>query len=151
MPFVRDLAISRIPLAHEAKELLGPGSPCHPLQKVLQGQWQLLLLLAVGPVCPVAEVIGSSHLVGQCLCRGQQQHGESQREPHGRLDVPHACRQHTDVCLLHPYPGGQHLQAESRRKSHSRLRSNAEPELKPSPLIIQVKMNLAEAWINALL
>lgn len=87
MPFVRDLAVSRIPLAHEAKELLGPGSPCHPLQKVLQGQRQLLLLLAVGPVCPVAEVIGSSHLVGQCLCRGQQQHGESQREPHGRLDV----------------------------------------------------------------
>lgn len=35
--------LTGIPLAHEAEELLGPGSPCHPLQEVLQGQRQLLL------------------------------------------------------------------------------------------------------------
>lgn len=35
--------LTRIPLAHEAEELLGPGSPCHPLQKVLQRKRQLLL------------------------------------------------------------------------------------------------------------
>lgn len=88
MPFVRDLAVSGIPLAHEAEELLGPGSPRHPLQEVLQGQRQLLLrLLAVSPVCPVAEVVGGSHLIGQRPRRGQEEHGESQRESHRRLDV----------------------------------------------------------------
>lgn len=35
--------LTGIPLAHEAEELLGPGSPRHPLQEVLQGQRQLLL------------------------------------------------------------------------------------------------------------
>lgn len=35
--------LTGIPLAHEAEELLGPGSPGHPLQEMLQGQRQLLL------------------------------------------------------------------------------------------------------------
>lgn len=46
-----------------------------------------LPLVAVGPVGPVAEVVGGAHLLGQRLRRGQEQHGESQREPHRRLDV----------------------------------------------------------------
>lgn len=88
MSFVRDLAISGIPLAHEAEELLGPGSPGHSLQEVLQGQRQVLLrLVTVGPVGPVAEVVRGSHLLAQRLRRGQEEHGESQREPHRRLDV----------------------------------------------------------------
>lgn len=36
-------SLTGIPLAHEAEELLGPGSPGHPLQEVLQRQRQLLL------------------------------------------------------------------------------------------------------------
>lgn len=129
--------LTGIPLAHEAEELLGPGSPGHPLQEMLQGQRQLLLrgdsagaqpghppwrgaapgttpsppppppplpqprgsaggaaaagahlhLVAVGPVGPVAEVVGGAHLLGQRLGRSQEEHGESQRESHRRLDV----------------------------------------------------------------
>lgn len=111
MSFVRDLAISGIPLAHEAEELLGPGSPGHSLQEVLQGQRQLLLrLVTVGPVGPVAEVVRGSHLLAQRLRRGQEEHGESQREPHRRLDVLWGQK-------LEPWqPGGR---AQPRTHSHT--------------------------------
>lgn len=46
-----------------------------------------LHLVAVGPVGPVAEVVGGAHLLGQRPRRGQEEHGESQRESHRRLDV----------------------------------------------------------------
>lgn len=46
-----------------------------------------LRLLTVRPVGPVAEVVGGSHLLSQRPRRGQEEHGESQQEPHRHLDV----------------------------------------------------------------
>lgn len=46
-----------------------------------------LRLVTVGPVGPVAEIVAGSHFLAQRLRRGQEEHGESQREPHRRLDV----------------------------------------------------------------
>lgn len=61
MPFVRKLAMSSIPFAHQSKELLRLGSPSDSLQKMLKGLRHFLLdLVAVGPVGPIIEIIVGS-------------------------------------------------------------------------------------------